>query len=551
SGCGELHRAKGRIHYQYGLQQQEHLLFWDRAHKSYEDALQFFGAQDFPEERLEVIGELIQVFLALEKIEEAKHLQREGLDLLNRLLSQAAALSKKRYLALKFTGFNQLTVDIKVKSGRILEAWETAEEGKNICLKWLLWEQDLLVPRYDEAQQLLDPSTAVIYWHLSPSALTTFLLKSDTLTPILVNSASSSTGKIPESLDRLIKLENWVMAWDERYANYRDKGKTDVEDKQSHPWRFSMEAALEDLKKLLCISEIEAELSNINKLILIPHRDLHRFPLHVLFNEQFSITYLPSVRVGLDLQKRSSIEPWQLQPLLNVDDPAVDGVDQMPYAQLESAVVQKLFSTSVSITREQATKAAVTEALENNYQVFHFTGHGEYNGDRPEMSQLGLADGCLTATEIGRLNLSPYNLVTIAACETALTGNQTMTTEYVGLVSAFLKAKVSHVLSTLWTVEEVSNAWIVIRFYQFLLEGVAPASALARAQQWLRTITDADLAAWLTKISHLEGLDPLIKQDLEQQAYSLENSSTIALGGSVYSHPYYWAAFTLTGRGFL
>ncbi|MEH2188010.1 MAG: CHAT domain-containing tetratricopeptide repeat protein [Nostoc sp.] len=551
-GCGQLHRAKGKIHYKHGLQQSDPLPYWENAQRSYQEALRFFNAQT--KEYLEVIEDLIQVFLALGKIKEAEHLQREGLDLLNRLSAQAQSFREKRMLALKFTGFNQLTVDILVRNGKILGGWQTAEEGKNICLKWLLWQQDLLIPSYQTTQQLLEPSTAVIYWHLSPAALTTFVLKFNTLVPILINpSPSTNHSKIPESLKRLLEFETWVSDWDRLYTNYRDKGKERIGDQQNYPWRTSMKTTLEELKRILDIPTIEAELTGVNNLILIPHRDLHRFPLHALFDERFTTTHLPSVQVGLNMQNQDPMEGWHTKPLLNVDDPAIDGIDPMPFAQLESAIVRQLFANSTAIVQNQATKASVTEKLDNDYRVFHFTGHGEYNSDQPENSRLGLAnDDCLTAKEISQFNLESYDLVTIAACETALTGNQTITTEYVGLVSAFLRAKVTYVLSSLWTVEEISNAWIMIRFYQFLQEGTPPARALIQAQQWLRTVTNADLATWLLTLSTLERLDPLIKQDLEQQAYSiLEDYSTIELLNSPFANPYYWAAFTLTGRGFV
>jgi hypothetical protein len=41
---------------------------------------------------------------------------------------------------------------------------------------------------------------------------------------------------------------------------------------------------------------------NIQKLILIPHRDLHRFPLHALFPDNFTITYLPCAQIGITLR---------------------------------------------------------------------------------------------------------------------------------------------------------------------------------------------------------------------------------------------------------
>jgi CHAT domain-containing protein len=75
-----------------------------------------------------------------------------------------------------------------------------------------------------------------------------------------------------------------------------------------------------------------------------------------------------------------------------------------------------------------------------------------------------------------------------------------------------------------------------------------------RSQSWLRTVTRLELADWLIETSHLKSLDPLIKQELEQQAFSLReeaNASTIDSHHLPYADPYHWAAFTLTGRGFL
>jgi len=552
-GCGQLHRNKGKIHYKHGLQQPDPLPYWEEAKRSYQEALRFLTAQVFPKERLEVIEDLIQVFLALGQIQEAEYLQREGFALLNRLLLQTQNPRQRRILTLEFTGFNQLTVDILVRSREILKAWQTAEKGKNICLKWLLWEQDLLIPSYEKTQELLNPSTAAIYWHLSPAALTIFVLKFNTLIPILINpNPYTNDSKIPASLKRLLEFETWVTRWDQLYASYQDKGKAQVGNKQNHLWHNSMKNFLEELKGILDIPAIEAELMDVNNLILIPHRDLHRFPLHTLFDDRFTIAYLPSVQVGLNIQNQNLMGEWHTKPLLNVDDPAINGIDQMHYTQLESAIVRQMFTNSISIFQDQATKLNVVENLNNNYPVFHFTGHGEYNSEQPENSRLGLAnEDYLTAKEISNLNLESYDLVTIAACETALTGNQTITTEYVGLVSAFLKAKVTCVLSSLWTVEESSTAWIIIRFYQLLHEGITPANALNQAQKWLRTVTNADLATWLQTLSKIEGLDPLIAQDLEQEGYRVWEYSTIELKTCPYSNPYYWAAFTLTGRCFL
>jgi CHAT domain-containing protein len=185
---------------------------------------------------------------------------------------------------------------------------------------------------------------------------------------------------------------------------------------------------LKDLSKILYIEEVEAELGNIQELILVPHRDLHRIPLHALFSRNFDFVYLPSLQVGSYLQKNKAKEITNSSPLLNVDDPLIDGVSQMPFAQLESETVRAIFLNTEHVAASKATKSNILRKLnEDTYSVFHFTGHGEYVSTQPEMSRLGLVGSEeLTAKEIRSLELDHLNLVTIAACETALTGNSTI-----------------------------------------------------------------------------------------------------------------------------
>jgi CHAT domain-containing protein len=62
---------------------------------------------------------------------------------------------------------------------------EAAERNKNLYLTWILdaQKQDILSPSYAEMQQLTNPTTAVVYWHLSPFALSTFIIKHNALNP--------------------------------------------------------------------------------------------------------------------------------------------------------------------------------------------------------------------------------------------------------------------------------------------------------------------------------------------------------------------------------
>ena len=225
----------------------------------------------------------------------------------------------------------------------------------------------------------------------------------------------------------------------------------------------------------------------------------------------------------------------------------------MRFAGIESAVIQQLVKDSVLIERNAASLETIKAALRSPYKAFHFNGHGAYNAAKPSDSALGLTNGLFSAKQINQLDLKNYQLICLAACETALTGKEGIPDEYVGLASAFLKAGASNVLSTLWPIDEVTSAWIVIRFYQGLLAGKTPAVALKAAQTWMKTISKNTLADWIIQLSQLPGLADGPRDCLKVHARNLQKKE----GGTMeppsqatdHSHPYYWAAFTLTGWG--
>jgi CHAT domain-containing protein len=280
-------------------------------------------------------------------------------------------------------------------------------------------------------------------------------------------------------------------------------------------------------------------------LILVPHRDLHRFPLHALFSEKFEITYLPSLQMGLSLQKVQRDETAK-PSLLSVEAPNSEGLSPLYFASFESAVISQHFSSHKCLQQDAATKEQVEIELANSYNAFHFAGHGLYNFHDPKSSELALANtDRLTLAEIRQQNLSQYELVTLSACETAITGNQTITTEYVGLVSGFLSMGVSHVVSTLWTVESAASALVMIEFYRRWQTGKSKAKALAEAADWLRSLRAGQLQEWykalLSQMPPEDGLRPFIKEELRR-------TGKIEKDKKLYEHPYYWAAFIITGN---
>ncbi|MDJ0676759.1 MAG: tetratricopeptide repeat protein [Calothrix sp. MO_167.B42] len=596
-GWGELHHAIGDAHYSRGLSASHPRSYRNKAANSYNQALITLTATDFPEQHLEVLQDLIHVRLDLGDTAKAEELRRRGTDVLRRLLDECKSPGKKRQLGLKFASFQQLTVDIAVQSGNWCAALELAEKGKNTCLSWLLENYPTPSPLLDkerggfsrgevkEIQQLLNPATAIVYWHLSPAALHTFILKHNSPSPIMLGKTlqvairhhTSSpivweATKFVNPAQRLHKFENWVKKWNEQYANYRQSKDKTVEGNNN--WRNNLPKLLEELTNLLDIptilKSIQTSTSSVTKtsassvtnpipiqnLILVPHRDLHRLPLHALFPDNFTITYLPSLQIGLSLAELSPRQQHTNSPskLLSIENPNSTASEDKPFpplldTEIESAAITRIFPNPQRLADNHVTQENLISALQSGHDIFHFTGHGTYNFPNPQTSALALSgEHRLTLTDILQLSLSNYRLVSLSACETAVTGNQTITTEYVGLVSGFLFQGVSNVVSTLWTVPDSSSSLLMIYFYWQLSKGKSPQIALTKATKWLRNLTyKKQERIYRLIFDRLPTDDKPIRPFLRKNLYQIRKMDEEQKKIKPFAHPYYWAAFIITG----
>jgi CHAT domain-containing protein/tetratricopeptide (TPR) repeat protein len=554
-GWGMLHCAIGRANYYQGRRVSYPHSYYHKAVQEYNEALQTLTETDYPELHLEVLQDLIRVQLALGETAKVDELQRRGTDVLRRLLEKCET-AKKQKSALKFAGFQQLTVDLAVQNGNLCDALLLAEQCKNACLSWLLagYDDEISSPSYSQMQQLLNPSTAIIYWHLSPYALHTFILTHNAPSPIVINSDAA--------VERLYKFEEWALNWNKQYSN-DDKGKISQlpEGEKPEKWWSNLPEKLTQLSRILDISTIFSSIqSNIQNLILIPHRDLHCFPLHALFNlsflnegkserkkKNFTITYLPSARIGIQLANQQQITYGENTRLISIEHPT-NALPNLEFAEIESEAICRIFPNHERISSNDATKEALkTNLPKKEYNIFHFTGHASHNSYSPKNSYLALADSDkLTLADIYEFDLTNYRLVSLAACETGITGNNTITSEYVGLASCFTACGVAHVISTLWTVESAASALLMIQFYERLQAGTSEAVALVEATQWLRNVTNAQLRAWYeAELAKVSSDKPALKRFLSR---CLNKLSTTQPDKQPYKHPYYWSAFTITGN---
>jgi CHAT domain-containing protein len=131
-----------------------------------------------------------------------------------------------------------------------------------------------------------------------------------------------------------------------------------------------------------------------------------------------------------------------------------------------------------------------------------------------------------------RENTGGIRLAILSACETGLAGIE-LADEAISLPTGLLQAGVAGVVSSLWSVSEISTMVLLSRFYTLWRdEHLEPSQALIKAQQWLRDSEPRDVVA------HCETFIP----ELASRTGELYRSLRLD-----FSHPYHWAAFSYTG----
>ncbi len=558
-GWAKLHQAIGKAHLREANSRRYPRRLWENAKDSFNAAL---SAPELdskaPTLYLQLLESLIDLYVTLNEPQTAQELQRQGRDFISRQLSNdSLPTAQKQSFTFAASRFEQLSVDSLIQQNELAEALATAETGKRICLRWLLDLDE--VPPVDLSHLQSSPRQAVLYWHLSHSRLTTFLLLPGDTTPRLIPSINSSdehSDERPDWLQQQLAWEEWLKEWNQDYISYSRLNKAMPQ--ASHPWRQGMRERLGQLSDLLNIKAINDELTaangiQIDQLLLIPHRDLHRFPLHGFFAD-YTCRYLPHIPLHAPT---ASAKPLPLTPLLIVENPAhgdaikgksikgLTGLPGLPFAELESECLRQLISPDATHTlaAKQATKAQLAATLPEGYRVLHFSGHGVYDASIPAQSCLFLSEGDrFNLIDIVQQDLSQFDLVTLAACETAITGSESLTDEYVGLVSAFLSAGVRTVLSTLWRVESEASMVLIVEFYRNLRQGMTPALALKQAQYFLSEANRQTLHTWFTNALTLV-TDPVMQVLLRERQEAFAGPGV----EQPFNHPYFWSPFTLTG----
>jgi CHAT domain-containing protein len=246
--------------------------------------------------------------------------------------------------------------------------------------------------------------------------------------------------------------------------------------------------------------------------------------------EDFTLVINPSASVfarTLDLSRnkhRSESEPFLGLGNPSFDQQAFPKLYPLPMSEREIERIQSFYPQRLILNRGQATESALVKEM-GKYEIVHLATHTLSNQQSSMLSTIFLAgesnsasgkqnpgrvayDGALQSYEIYRLKPERTRLVVLSSCNSGL-GNQARNEAMSGLAQAFLVSGVPTVIASLWDVDDEGAARLMEKFHAaHRVKKLVFGQALRQAQ-----------------ISFLQAAPPRLR------------------------HPYFWAAFIVTGNG--
>lgn len=392
---------------------------------------------------------------------------------------------------------------------------------------------------FQQIKSLVNDTTAIVEWYITEQYIYTFIIRNDKDFPDVLRSSSEEHAELISATNHYLKAYR---------SNRSGKGE----------WKNHLLNYLSQVSRILRIDFIQAQIPlDCSQLILVPHRYLHLWPLHALPIDSEIKTkprllvdrFEKGIRYGPSSQLLRLCEDHKCNDefynLIAVENPNQD----LTFASFQVQEISRLFRESKLLKGALASKKFFTdEAFRKNFEgthCLHFACHASFDEKFALESYIELAyKERLTLGEVFELDLRQCRLGVLSACETGVVDVLSISDEYIGLPSGFLFAGIPTLVSSLWEVDQVPTAFLMIKFFEYLeyadlQEPGAVANALCNAQKWLRELSCDEYEEILASNKALsKGQQKiaetyLIKARLDQQL--------------PFSNPYNWAAFEAVG----
>ncbi|MCT7953905.1 CHAT domain-containing protein [Laspinema palackyanum] len=485
-----------------------------------------------------------------QKLDHLQQLQQQ-IDAQRSLLegsSDSSTGNKSPFAAIHRAATEALSEEILALETAKQQVLDALSQEDNVIAKL----QQVVPLELAQMQELLDkPTVALLSFYTTDDDTHIFILRGD-----------GSLHRHTCAGQGFNTLQGWLVeTWVTPYAGI---GAANEAERQirNEIWQDQMPQVLQELSQRLEWDKlIQDYLENIEELILIPHLYLHQIPFVALptdsgeyFGDRFRLRYAPSCQVLSFCHSRPSVQDTTYGTVENA-------TDDLPFTRFEGDIVAQLFQIPPE-RRLRGSQAATGEAYRGLLEVCtHLLSshHAETRFDNPLESFLRLGNGTITVSQL----LSPgwrfpeLSDIFLSCCETGLNLPQNLADELITLGTGFLCAGARAVLSSQWSVGDISTALLSGLYHEARQKGCDRASALQQAQRQLRELTVDDFVKeqkkrlyQLQKQAEKEGNlqaseDYTGIRTLVDDFVKKIKDPTVRL----FNHPVHWAAFRCEGLG--
>ncbi|NEQ40828.1 MAG: tetratricopeptide repeat protein [Okeania sp. SIO3I5] len=238
------------------------------------------------------------------------------------------------------------------------------------------------------------------------------------------------------------------------------------------------------------IRPIKAEIAAYSpkQLAIIPTGKLRYIPFETLFDnqanqyllEKYPIHYLTRIS-GKRKPESKNTKPLKA---LAFGNPQPTNIE-LPGAEAEARIIAEMLSSKYYI-REEATLARFqNESL--GVPLVHLATHGCFqkggcpNVGLEENTILFANDKTFHIRDAALLGLENTDLIVLSACQTAMKADSNGE-EIAGVAYLFERSGADAVIASLWNVEDDTTKEIMVKFYQYLQQGMTKVEALRQAK---------------------------------------------------------------------
>ncbi|MCC0175991.1 CHAT domain-containing protein [Waterburya agarophytonicola K14] len=284
--------------------------------------------------------------------------------------------------------------------------------------------------------------------------------------------------------------------------------------------------------------ENQLEEREIDNLLFIMPPKLRSLPIAALYDaktdlflaqKSFNVGFAPSLNLMNTTYR--NIQDSAVLAFGASDFESDENQSALPAVEIELSTIKKLRGGK-SIMNENFTFDNLKENLgDRRPAIVHLSTHADFNPKDIEDIYIQLYNRKLTLDELKELKLNDpvVDLMVISACRSAFGDNEAE----LGFGGLAVKAGVKTAIGSLWYVGDTSTSGLMSEFYHQLKTAPTKAEALRKAQQ---AVIEQQVKSGEDEITTTWGTIPLPEK---LQNENNENAD--------WSHPYFWAPFTIIG----